>query len=56
MRIRIDRIYGCFHHPGFNKFEVVARCYINGKCSFKRLFFNTKQEAEGVEEGTWINY
>lgn len=56
MKIRIDKIYGCFLHPGFNKFELVARCYINGQLRFKRLFFNTREEAETVEEGSWIDY
>ena len=56
MRIRIDKIYGCFLHPGFNKFELVARCYINGQLRFKRLFFNTREEADKVEEGLWIDY
>lgn len=56
MRIRIDKIYGCFHHSGFNKFEMIVRCYVNGQTRFKRLFFNTKEEAEAVEEGSWIDY
>ena len=56
MKVRIDEIYGTFHHPGFNKFEVIARCYVNGKMQYKRLFFESRQEAEGLGEGTWIDY
>jgi len=56
MRLKIERIYGIFYHPGFDKFEVVARCYINGGCHFKRLFFNTEAEAKSLEEGVWIDY
>lgn len=56
MRIRIEKIYGAFYHAGFDKFEVVARCYVNGKCRFKRLFFNTEDEAGRLEEGLWISY
>ena len=56
IRLRIERIYGTFYHPGFDKYEVAARCYINGKCRFKRLFFNSKQETEHLKEGGWIEY
>lgn len=56
MRIRIDRIYGCFYHPVFNKYEVFARCYINGGYCIRRLFFSTSEDAGAIEEGTWIDY
>lgn len=56
MRIRIDRIYGCFYHPVFNKYEVFARCYVNGGYCIRRLFFSTSEDAGAIEEGTWIDY
>ena len=56
MRIRIDRIYGFFYPAVLDKYEVTARCYVNGRFSFKRLFFNTKSQAESVSEGQWIDY
>lgn len=56
MRIRIEKIYDTFYHRGFDKYEVIVRCYVNGQCRFKRLFFSTKEEADAVEEGKWIDY
>lgn len=56
MRIRIERIYGSYYNEAFDKYVVLARCYINGKCRYQRLFFNTEDEADGLEEGSWIDY
>lgn len=56
MRIKIDRIYGTYYIEAFDKFVVVARCYINGNFRFQRLFFNTREEMESLEEGEWIDY
>ena len=56
MRIRIEKVYGTFYHGGFDKFEVLAMVYMNGKPQYKRLFFNSAAQAESVKEGAWMDY
>lgn len=56
MKIRIERIYGRFYVSAFDKYEILARCYVNGKYSYKRLFFATKESSDAVQEGMVIDY
>lgn len=46
MKLKIDSIYGYTYHKSFNKVEVIARVKQGGKYFYKRLFFNTREEAE----------
>ena len=55
-RIRIDKIYGHYYHSGFDKYVVVARVYVNGRCQHKNLFFHTEEEMACLQEGMWIDY
>lgn len=56
MRIRIDKIHGHYYHSGFDKYVVVARIYVNGRCQHKNLFFYTEAEVSSLQEGMWIDY
>lgn len=56
MKIRIERIYGRFYKPAVDKYEIMARCYINGQYCSKRLFFATKELSDAVQEGMVIEY
>ena len=56
IRIRIEKVFGTFYHEGFDKLEVLAMVYMNGKPQYKRLFFNSAAQAESVKEGAWMDY
>lgn len=56
MRIRIERIYGTYYDPAFDKYVMIARVYVNGTVRNKRLFFNTEKELKDAEKGSWIEY
>lgn len=55
-KIWIDRINAWYFSEPFNKFVVVARIKEDGVWKFERLFFNTREEAERLEEGQYIKY
>lgn len=56
MRIRIEKLYGYYYHSGFDKFVVMARIYVNGRCQHRNLFFYTEEEVKNLKEGSWIEY
>lgn len=56
MKIRIDKIYGTFRRTNPIRVGAIVRCYVNGKCRYERLYFDTEQEVRSLKEGSWIDY
>lgn len=56
MRIRIDKIYGNYYNPVFNKHVLIARVYVNGRSHYRKLFLGYKEDMDTIKEGTWMDY
>lgn len=55
-KIWIDRIMDRYFSESFCKFVVVARIKEKEEWAYKRLFFDTRNEMQQVQEGRIIYY
>lgn len=55
-KIWIDRITDRYFSEPICRFVLVARVKENGEWRFERLFFNSREEMEQIQEGKVIYY
>lgn len=52
--MKIDHIIKRYYNADLNKYFVLARVVIGNVYSYRRIPFNTREEAYKAKEGDWV--